>query len=77
MNNVSGYAVTWVETDADGKRVKRWEEYTTEHVRAHGWYTTAQDLAQKRAARLRNCGYAACVEEIKREDNHGDVHHST
>lgn len=63
--SIADYAVTWVEMDAFGKRWRQREEFTVEHVRLHGWHTTAQELAQRRAAKLRNCGYAACVEEIK------------
>lgn len=56
----AGYIVVWCET-VNGRRVKRREEYTFEKYTQIG----ALDIAQLHAKRLRNCGYAACVEEIK------------
>jgi hypothetical protein len=60
---MKGYAVTWCETDANGKRVKRREEYTET---THGWPLEGlHSEAKAQTGKLRRAGFAACVESIQ------------
>lgn len=58
-----GYVVVWCETGADGKRVKRREEYSKA---THGWPLEGlHNEAKYRAGQLRRIGLAACIEPLR------------